>query len=417
MKKQYPLSIILFLLAIFLLRFPPIYYLGIQNTFLTTHAVSIVIFICLFILAIWKIIKNKLKKIDFNTENILILLFFLTQSLSIIGAQNTIVFFQRYSKVLLGLIAYFIFYFINKKQILKPLLKILLLGGFVSISIQLILLFFPNLYFNLGNIFIYSNVLDITKANYNVGKLFDDSYLELIISILIYYLLKEKKPYSKFLIFCVIFILGLLTIVSNFRYRLLTFIFSFCLSFFLLKIKEKNAINKVFGLFILIFFILTTLNPFIQRFFSRTTIDRLIEKEEFKDSSSISWRLKMFNKSIELAQTNLFGVGLGNMFNYLPKKELKGTTVNTQLSLGALSAGPHNIFFQFLGETGYIGLLMFVVLLLFLARKDFQIVKNNKNEQKKIFILCFWTLIFIVQFFPAINLTFYTLFFTLRGLI
>lgn len=410
-------QIILFLVAIFLIRLPPIYYLGIKNTFLTTHIISIIVFINLFILAIWKAIKNKVKIIEFNIESVLILLFFLTQSLSMISTQNVLIFIQRYSKLLLGLVVCLVFYFINKKQIFKPLLKILLLGGFISIAIQLLLLIFPNLYFDLGNIFIYGNVLDITKANYSVGKLFDDSYLELIIPILVYYLLKEKKPYSKFLIFFVIFVCGFLTIVSNFRYRLLTFIFSFCLSFFLLKIKEKNAINKVFGLFIIIFFILTTLNPFIQRFFSRTSIDRLIEKEEFEDSSSISWRLKMFGKSIELAQTNLFGVGLGNMFDYLPKKELKSITVNTQIPLGALSAGPHNIFFQFLSDTGFIGLFSFLLLLSYYVKKDFSIIKENRKKEKVTFIAMFWTLIFIVQFFPAINLTFYTLFFILRGMI
>ena len=413
-----PINIVLFLFAIFLLRFFPLYYLFIQNVFFTTHLISIIIFLSLFfILLINKTHKRKKRTIFLNMEIILLLFFFITQSISIIGAINIPIFIQRYLKVIIGLIVYLIVHLINRRQILKPLLITLLIGGFFSIFNQLLLSFFPNLYFNLGKILIYSNVLDITKANYNAGKLFDDSYLEIIVPILIYHLLKEKKPYSKFLIFCVIFIIGLLTILSNFRYRLLTFIFSSCSTFFLFKIREKNSLNKFFGLLISIFLILTILNPFIQQFFKHTTIDRLIEKEEFEDSSSISWRLKMFNKSIELAQANFFGVGLGNMFDYLPKKEVKDITVNTQIPLGALSAGPHNIFFQVLVDTGIIGLFSFILLLIYFIRKDIFIIKTNRNKEKLTFIAIFWTLIFIVQFFPAINLTFYILFFMLRGII
>ena len=125
----------------------------------------------------------------------------------------------------------------------------------------------------------------------------------------------------------------------------------------------------------------------------------------------------MFKESVHMANSNPFGVGLGNFFDQLSNKNLPTGASDSmnKISLGALTAGTHNIFFQYLAESGYIGLISFCILLLLFAFKDFKILNSPTNSIKKTFILSFWTLIIIVQFFPAINLSFYTIFFLLRA--
>jgi len=319
----------------------------------------------------------------------------------------------------IGIIVYLIIlYFINiKSDISKLLLKSLLYGGIVVIISQLLLLIFPNQYFQIGDLFIYNNVLNITKANFNIGKLFDDSYLEILTSLLVYYFFKRKDYLSKLVTGLLICTIGFVSFVSNFRYRILAYVFSGMTMVFFLKFREKSILNKLFILLILILLIFSSLNPLLKQFSGYTVIDRFTEREEYEDNSSIAWRFNMFNTSIKLAQTNRFGVGIGNMFDFLSKRELKNILGEKTIALSALNAGPHNIFFQFLAETGYPGLIVFILLILFYLKKDFSIIKKGPNTEKMVFISMFWSLIFIAQFFPAINLTFYTLFFVLRALI
>lgn len=427
--RNLPFSLFCLFLTVFLLRFPPLYFTGFQNILLTTHIISITIIFLLASYFLFKKITNKTNKtkiFSLKLENFLILIFFVTQSLSILNAVYIPIFIQRYSKIIVGMIIYFtisVFLLVADKAKRENIYKIVIYaffsGGLIAVLLQLILVVYPNLYFGLISFFIYSNILDITKANYDINKLFDDSYLEIVIPIIVFYLLSVnlRSLSKKFFLLLLLIIIAILVLVSNFRYRLLAYLFSIFLTFSIFKINDKGVFNKIFILGLVIIFIINNTNPLIRQFSKNTAADRLTEKKEYEEYTSFAWRLQMFDKSIELAGVEIFGVGLGNMFDYLSKKEIYTLTQGKLTKLAALLAGPHNIFFQYLAETGFIGLLGFVLLLTYYLKKDTLIIKRVGNQRKKVFISMFWTLIFIVQFFPAINLTYYVLFFLLRGLI
>jgi len=420
-------QIILFLIAIFLIRFPPIYYLGINNVFFTTHIISVIIFIFLFILTIWQVFINEKKVTNFNIENILILLFLLSQSFSIINAQNILVFLQRYLKILIG-VTLFIFIRFHRNDFLKNyklIIKTLLLGFAIALIFQWFLILASNLYFYLGGFFIYKNVLAITKAHYeSLGKLFDDTYLELATPFLIYFFYKSKKNFWRSLFFLIIiFILGALTFASNFRYRLISFIFSLIFTLYIFIKAKSKIIISIFStviLFLGIFITFNLMSSLSNNYLGGSILDRFTIEEGSEGFNTIKSRLQIFLTSIDQAKSNFFGVGLGNFYDTInnSNKLIKYSVDSTKIvSLAALEGGPHNIFFQILAETGFAGLLSFISLIIFFIYKDLNSIKKKVIKEKLILIASFWTLIIIAQFIPTVNLTFYSLFFIFRALI
>lgn len=413
-------DIILIFIAIFLLRIPPLYFTPMQSMIYTTHTVSIIL---LFSITIKNIFIDKRINLHTQTtmEAVLILLFLLSQSIGIINALSIETFIQRYSKVVIGIIFYFNIKLLinetNKRQ-LFILLKLLLVGSVITFIIQTILLLLPQTYINLFVDIIYSGVYSITKANLSASKLFDDTYFELSVPIVVYFLSQhEKNNQLKVLLWVYLFSIGLVAFASNFRYRLLSYLISLVASLIFIK---KTSVTKIFLIILLCFLSISFVDPILRQVSKITLTDRLINNEEYSDSSSISWRIDMFKSSIDLANSQVFGVGLGNMYDYLKKSTMGTGNLSPEMSrsIAALMAGPHNIFFQYLGETGYIGLIAFIILLCFFIKRDYLILTGlNSRIESKVFVLMFWTLMLIVEFFPATNLTFYMLFFSLRGLI
>lgn len=421
-----PINILLFLLALFLLRFPPLYYFGVQNTFFTTHVISVIIFIFLFLVSIYKAYKEKKQTLYFNTETVLILIFFITQSLSIIGAQNILVFLQRYSKIFIGLSLYllikaYINKYKNKAEFFDFIIKVLLFGSTIAIFLQLLLFVFPDIYFGVGQYFIYKNVLDITQAHFAFGKLFDDSYLEIIIPTLIFYISNKKEKnsnlFTNILYFTLVLIIGFISFISNFRYRFLAFLFSLFFSFSIFK-SRVNTLKIAIGTF-LILLTFQLGSSISTQIVGHDLIDRILLQSKIEDYGTVEWRLNMYQESSDMGRAHLFGVGLGNFYDNLQGNKFISPIApeRQKTSLGALTGGPHNIFFQVLAETGLAGLLSFISLIIFFIYKDFNLIKKKVMKEKPVLIASFWTLMIIAQFIPSINLTFYSLFFIFRAII
>ena len=77
---------------------------------------------------------------------------------------------------------------------------------------------------------------------------------------------------------------------------------------------------------------------------------------------------------------------------------------------------PHNLFAQIFVETGLLGLLSFIFILGLFIKKDFKILKGDKDISKAL-IISFWALVLYAMFNPRTYLTFYVNFFILRILI
>ncbi len=418
-----------FILSIFLFRFPPIYILGIHNTLLTTEAFAIFIILFEFIITFFLMITKK-ERIKFDKETLIVLLFFFSQSVSILGASNISSFINMYWKIILGIIVFIIgkySLFSHESKFYNKSMAALAWGALVATILQVVLLFYPVIYSAIGHSLIYTNIFNIIMANSNIGKLVDDTYFEVVTPVLIFYYL-NSKGFTKLTIIILFFAVGFISFASNLRARFLVFIFSSLITIISLK--------KIFRFFqfqlrknvIIILVIIVALslmgNAITKSITGYTVIDRFLLQDETADYNTIAWRFEMYNQSIDMVSGNpIFGVGLGNFYDFLSSKYktnvnfiLKTNPTSQEISSLALSGGTHNIFFQTLGETGLFGLFSLFIMLGSFLKKDISLFRTN-NEKKRVFICCFWTLIGIAQFFPATNPTFYTLFFLFRSLI
>ena len=405
------------LLAVFLLRLPPIYYFGIPITILSSHILSILVFFFLFSYILKDNLTQKKSFLIVNTEIVLLIAFLLTQSLSILPAENINIFLQRYSKVVIGFLI-FIVYRVSKQNNQfnsEKLAKMLAWGSLFNILVQMTVYFFPIVYKALAGKLILNNLFAITMANLEAGKILDDSYLEISLPFILYFYFNRTQTKKRlFWLLSSCSIVGI-AFLSNFRYRFLTAFFGVLIPIMLMK-KIKHSFVFT-GL--LVFFILFTIyggRQLSYRLSTYSVIERFSLENKSLDYNTISWRFDMFKAAIEMATKSFFGSGLGNFYEALDKT---GLFINTKqpISYAALLSGPHNIFFQFLGETGFLGLFTFLILLIQYAKTDLQVLLTNKFTLRVAYIIGFWLLILSVQFFPAINLTFYFLFFLLRAVI
>jgi O-antigen ligase len=81
----------------------------------------------------------------------------------------------------------------------------------------------------------------------------------------------------------------------------------------------------------------------------------------------------------------------------------------------ATAGGPHNLFYQVFAESGFLGAGVLVFLTLLWLHSDLK--NGNATKERTILTIILWTLFLTAQFNPVYAITFFTLCFTLRGLI
>jgi O-antigen ligase len=406
----------LILASLLLFRLPAIYLTAISSTLLTTYSIAILLVAISFVRFINRVIEKK-KSINVNFELILIMLFMVSQTLSIINVISIMQFLQRYYKLVIGII----FFIIIRTEKNRPnlyrisLLKVLLISSLITLTIQFFLVFFSREGIFIFKDIIYHNHLSIIEANLNTNKIHDNSYVEIVIPFLFFALTKQKRSDYRIIIIVLIICFGVLSLISNFRYRFIVYLSAIIGSVFYV-IKKQLSTTPIISIIITIILLLQQV---LNSNSISTAFNRLLIEDKNRDYSSIVWRLDMFEESLKMARNNYFGVGLGNFFEILPTSQKKLTTLpetRKTIALGALNSGPHNIFFQTMAESGLIGLVTFIVLLGFYFYRDF-LRKKIRNSLEKTLIMMFWLLILTIQFFPAINIHYFILFFTLRALV
>ncbi len=145
-----------------------------------------------------------------------------------------------------------------------------------------------------------------------------------------------------------------------------------------------------------------------------SVLDRLRNEDKAEDKNTLKWRKKAFGEAREMASYTWFGVGVGQFYNFTDLKNRLGLQL---IKLDDASKyGPHNIFFQFLAETGWIGWFWLVLGLSWFGWWDSSHWKIY-NSDLKLLAGVFWLTVAVVQFYPAISWEFVALFFGLRGVL
>jgi len=407
------MTLILFYLSFFLIRLPPLILPFNLSSHILFRLINFIILIKLFFL-------NK-KTIKFKGIIIFLLLFFVSQSLSVINVINFntyLYFFERLVTVcLFTLVSHSL---INNQKKTDVIIKLINITAIINVILELTMFFSPQ-FVNFLYKFIHPSVLDIFVFNVNRGRLYFESYGEVFLPIILYLFFKEKLLFKKIIYWLVVLGIILLAFWSNYRDRFVVVCFSlfttlmiFRKDIFKIKIKQN------------VIFLFATVLIFIGGFFyiyqtrGYSVIDRLLLQDKEEDISSLVSRGILINEAVSIGrQFPLLGVGIGNYYDHLPsfmKNQRYRMIGQNRNFLDATLLYPHNLFVQIFVETGLLGLLFFLFILGVFIKKDFKILKS-KNDLYKALIVSFWALILYAMFNPRTYLTFYTNFFVLRVLI
>lgn len=417
MKKVEKLFLKLFLFAVFLFKLPNFYILPIQNAFFTSQALSRIIFILIFIIKIVELFFLNKKIVQLRNQKILVILivlFFSFESLSILSATNIISFLSRYKELFIGFICFFDFYFYKKN--IKKIIYVFLISTIINYLYQFFILFWDNQIINIISELIYQKHWQVVSRQLTQGKLQIDTYDEIIIPFLLLFIRKNQSLRSFFPL-TLFLIIAFFSFLSNIRSRVLMLIIGFLGSLFLIKKVNKKII---FLLFLSLFFVSYISNFISLNILKYSVLDRILLRSE-ESTETVITRINQVKTAIDMGKSSFFGVGLGNYYDNLPasKKIEKYLYPKRQINyIGAISASEfiHNNFGLIIAETGYISLVVFIIILFYFIRNDLVYLKIGNNYQKA-FVISFWTLFAFGLFNPVIPGSYNVLFWGIRGIL
>ncbi len=429
--------IYLFLASIFLIKITPFYYLPIANKLFSSHTLAKLIIGLIFFISLL-VNRNQIKKSLSENKKIflLIILFFISQSLSIINTIDIILFWKSYHNLITALLIFFIgFLFIKPdRPVIRMLHIFLIFTGVIAVFLEVVFLIFPDQFLNFSSRFIQQEVLDAYLTNFFRGRISLDLNTELFLPVfllnsLFYY---NHKIYNKSIFFFLIsLIIIFLSIISNFRTRVLCSLFSILmvLVVFFLKIIKKNYrldfIKNIFNIIFIILIFLLTANSALKlsnNIFRFNVIDRVLMEDRYEDVGSVNFRAASIARSYEIFKAfPLTGIGLGNFIYF--NSHLVGIKYSLVVSKSEKNYhelvlySPHSIFAQTISETGLLGIVFFLVLIGYFIIKDFRLLRYSKTKYIYGYIIASWEIFIFTLFNPSSTIFIIGWFWFLRGII
>lgn len=398
-------------LSVILILLPPFFLL---TPVFSSHYLAGGIWLFIVLLIGWRLYKGN--KVEVNNKFLLILfiLFFLSQSVSIVNAVNIGSFLATYKNTVFSSVLFILsLIFVRKKYHIEKLIIIFYLAASINIGLQTLVLLFPSITLSLIQQFIHGNYIKIIELNLFRGRIFIESYDEILIPVIFYSIIngRNKKIFlSMLFILIVIFIF-----LSGFRTKIFTTIAGAVgMSFIYVRYLKKY--------FILFFSITAVIYILYQMLFfmgKPTVIDRFLDFES-NIGQITSGRIERWEKGIEIGLHSPFlGVGLGNYYDYLDRSMQRSASVlryrKEEFELAALD--PHNIFVKVFAETGFFGLISLLGLLIYFLKSDFLALRMKENYLSKSLVISFWMLVLFSFFNPSTSIVFQSMFWLLRAMI
>lgn len=412
--------IFLFVL-ILIIKLPPIYLLPFSNpsSILTSHAfVKIIIWLYAGLIFFYKkgAVLKKLKK--HGQAFILLLFYFITQVLSIIKANNVSSYLISFTNIYSYISIYFLAFYFTNYEFDKNKIRTLLKSALIIIVSFEMLLFTMN-YFNILPVFfLQKEIVNAYLTDTARNRYWFIINSEAFIPLAFFYLVDKKRLNKKYLVPLVLLIS--FSLLSNIRTRLVQNIFAIFTSLILILIvggfkNKKTAFNLVIGIIIFFFLILnmvTSINSY-------NIISRLnLENENL---STIISRKEFASLSIDYFKSSpIFGIGLGNYTNQKILNDKFNTfsiQKNQQEYHLAVADSPHNIFFEILSESGILGIISILILLVYFIIRDIRFFKFKKSTLTSYLILSSWTNFIYTLFNPYNTIYIFGWFWFMRGII
>src|SRR5665648_506546 len=378
-KKNQKVWNIFFLLIILL---PTLFvYKFVYNFRINQATIISLLAIGIFTFYIFSIIKEGKIKYSRNSLNLPILLFVLFATISIL-LNNSLLIGQRDFTIFL------LYFFVINNIKTTDSFNFCLIIFFISAS--LISLYLLLQYYGYDPFLYDIEQLTSTLGNRNYVA----SYLALLFTIAFSFFLIETKKINKILFEVVLLINYTGIIVCHTRAIWAALLFSLLLFGYLLshfKIHKVLKDNKkwliiLFSLFLLITLIYSTDNPFNRS--SITAAERAISAFDMQGSSLRS-RLLIWQSTINMIKDRpLFGLGLGTFPLYYLNYQADFLQKNPNYFKFSGKAGEaHNEYLQLGAETGIIGLLVFMLIIVIFYKTNFKLIKKIKTINGKIIVI------------------------------
>lgn len=404
------------LLAIFLVKIPPFYFLGITSTLLTSHTLARYLIFALFLVSAWQVFFGKGEAISQNGRNLtfVFLAYFFFQSFSVVGAESVEAFARVYKDIVFP--GFFLFVVLFQTGIANGLAKIFVAAGIVNFFYQMAILLVPGAFRLFGERFIYSEHFQLVDINIQRGRLFVETYDEIAIPVILLLLFKEKRSKVRLGYLLVLVMIVVPSLLSNFRTRFLMLFFALTASFLIVVGGRLKAKLSLIGSLFVLAFIAHSVSFY---FFGFSFLNRLALEDPGEDVQTIQSRFANLKASLDMGLARpLSGVGLNNYYYHLSegRKGLFSISLNLarQREAEFASVNPHNIFAQIISETGILSFCFYLFMLGFFAKADIGIFKG-KDGLKKSLAISFWTLFLYSIFNPTATLAYNSLFWILRA--
>lgn len=416
MKKRQTgkLFLFLFITTILLFKIPNFYLIPFgENPFLTSQSLARILTLCTFVY-IWAThIKNGTAFINKKPDifmALLILIFFIFQSLSIVSAINMLSFFNRYKDVFIGICSFFLFYHYSKN--FTTIISVLVFSAGINIILGTILFVFTDYFVTFARFFFYQNYVKLLEANLARGRIYLPTFDEIIIPFLflpgIGTILGHKT--SKIYIFIGITFFSLASNIRSNVFMLFAGIIGSLVAF------KKIAINKLLFSLVGIMIIGYLVNIIMVNAVGISFVDRVLFRSQFQDIDTIVARAGQIEESLSMSFENLFGVGLGNYYDNLNiEKSSLSLSEERRNEVRSANEYAHNIFALIAAESGLLSLAVFLIILIAFVRHDIYLVKEG-NYKKLASALAFWVIFSWGLFNPPVSGSYQFLFWGLRGL-
>jgi O-antigen ligase len=405
-------NLLIFLLAIVIaiIRFPPFYFLFIKNSVLISYNLGRLILLILFV---YLLIKNRLFKMQ-KKLLIVILFYFLSISLSIISASNISAFLSVYKDIISSMVIFFITFSIVNKKSIYTIIKVLVITFIINLIFQSIVYFVPSIAKTYFFPILYDKYIHFYEFLANRGRFFGESFDEVLIPFVFIFLIQNKRLINKIIYSIYLSLMVFITVISSWRTKTLMLIFAMMNSTLLFLPQIKRYLGVFTILFLLSIFLSDKLSLKISGF---NIYDRIFLEEP--SNPTIISRLNYWKEATEIGlSTPITGVGLGNFYDYLSNKSKAGRlrvfSINNIETM--VIDDPHNIFFSTFANTGFLGLISFVILIIFFLITDLQVLGKQILYLKGA-LIAFWALFIFSLLNPAMYYSYLLFFWLLRGII
>jgi O-antigen ligase len=424
---------ILFLLSLFLVKLSPFYFFPSSSRIASSHTLAKIVILAIFgIIFLAKSARfasfSRKNKILFN----LLTLFFISQSISVLVTTDVTFFWKSYHNLIVALTIFFLsFFFAAEKQKIQSINKFVLISGIILVSYELSLVLFPEKTLFFLKKVIQKEVLDAYLTNISRARYSLDMNIELFLPFfLVWITLSSQKKFLPLRFVLFIFSAGLMFIsfLSNFRSRVLMNLFGafgFLGLYFLKEKRFKRSVNLKKIVVVLFFLAISVYTALVtsNKLFYFNVFDRFLLQDRREDIETVNFRLKAGERSLDMfASSPFLGIGLGNYQVFVKKTNLAMQRYfyldkyKEEYSKRVYSS-PHNVIFQIIGETGSLGLVAFLALVIYFAAKDIRFLLSRKLNLTDGYILSFWVIVIFMLFNPASTIFMIGWFWFFRGII